>query len=253
MAAKTNTEIKKNLMKVFQIKNDNAEFIRLEREGIVVKDSNGKYVIGNSLANYIGYVKKRQNIEEVTAEQLAEIFGFAQNASIVDLAKKKIVVRLRKGVYDANKSSQNYIKHLKGNTNVNTDQLENVQELLYRKQLAQTQKEEEEYRKVKRANDIEEAKILPVETLIGILGPTTGQMNRSLENIAVEFKREFEDNYTQELDNRIKEIIDKCKDSIAKSHLTVIDEINKTKDDLDLIEKNKNSKDHRPRTTELPK
>ena len=223
--AKTKEEVRTQLINILQI--DEKEFNRLLRERVIAKEGSS-YAVGLSINQYIKYIKEKNSIQEVNIEELARILGYSQPKSIDELVKEGVVVKIRPGVFDANKSSQNYVKKLKdkkGAFQSNVTGKDSIEDLAYRQQAAKTKKEEEEYRKVKRINDIEEGDLIPSDILIEYLGPMAGQVNRSLDGLIVAFKREFGDKFTASFSEAVEANINNCKKSFSESHHKVLNRI----------------------------
>ena len=222
-------DVRKELEAMFSI--DATEFNKLVKEGVIVKDTEKGYNIGTSTYNYIKYLKDKQGTEEVDANFLADLFGFNNRRRIDQLCDEGVVVKLSRNIFDANKSAQNFIRHLRGDSSAR--EAEMMHEAAFREAIAKAQQKEEEVRKIKRLNDIEEAKVIPTDLLLEFLGPLAGQMNRTLDGLSIEFRREFGDSYNEELEKKITEQVDMCKKSLATAHMSVLTEVESTQDELE--------------------
>lgn len=244
-------DVRKQIEAMFSI--DPSEFNKLVKEGIIVKDSQKGYNIGSSTYNYIRHLKDKQGTQEVDADFLADLFGFSNRRRIDQLQDEGIVVKIARNVFDANKSSQNFIRHLRGDSAAKESEM--LHEAAFREAIAKAEQKEEEVRKIKRLNDIEEAKVVPTELLLAFLGPLAGQISRSLDGLSIEFRREFGEDYNEELETRIKQQIDICKKALSNAHHSIMTEIEITQEELENARKlSKSNPDsltaqHRPNET----
>jgi hypothetical protein len=224
------------LQKILQISPE--QFTLMVKKGIVLVKSGSspkEYLLVSSIVSYIKYLNDKEAVQPVEADELMKILCLSDTRSIPALVRKGIVVRVEgsRNFFDANKSCQNFLKSVKESESDDDTSAQIIREANIRSAVAKAEREEEEHRKVKRLNDIEEAQVIPVELLLEFFGPLSGQINRSLEGLIVEFRRELGEQFNSDLAKKVSDQIDMCKASYAKAHIDLVNEIDRIQTNIE--------------------